>query len=59
MSPLRVITIHLAVFTGLSRTGDQSWLRVAQDGTLSIVSVTIKRKKKFSKKWKCCNLRVQ
>lgn len=47
MSPLRVITIHLAVFIGLSRTGDQSWLSVAQDETLSIVSVTIKRKKIF------------
>lgn len=58
MSHLRVITIHLSVFIGLARTGDQFWLSLTQNETLSIVSITIKRKKN-SKKWKCWNLRVQ
>lgn len=49
MPQVSVITIHLAVFIGLSRTGEQSWLSVAQDGTLSVVSITTKRGKKVFK----------
>lgn len=36
MSHLGVITIHLSVFIGLSRTGNQFWLSLAQNGTLSL-----------------------